>query len=68
MFTAHEIVDIAIQLENNGEKTYRDAANCTSDRELKKLLDWVMLYRDGKITYCMPGIIVLILIGQWYLD
>jgi rubrerythrin len=41
MFTAHDIIDIAIQLEKNGEKTYRNAANCASDRELKKLLDWV---------------------------
>ena len=41
MFTAHEILDIAIQLENNGEKTYLDAITHTSKTELKDLLNWI---------------------------
>ncbi|MCB2144972.1 MAG: ferritin family protein [Deltaproteobacteria bacterium] len=41
MFTAHDILDIAIRLENNGEKTYRDARQHTPDEELKTLLTWI---------------------------
>ncbi len=38
MFTAQDILDIAIRLENNGEKTYRDARQHTPNDELKALL------------------------------
>lgn len=41
MFTAQDILDIAIRLENNGEKTYLDARQHTSDDELKSLLTWI---------------------------
>jgi rubrerythrin len=41
MFTAQEILDIAIRLETNGEKTYRDARKHTTDAEMKALLDWI---------------------------
>ena len=41
MFTAQDILDIAIRLENNGEKTYRDARQNTPDAELKALLAWI---------------------------
>ena len=41
MFTAQDILDIAIRLENNGEKTYRDARQYISDADLRSLLDWI---------------------------
>jgi rubrerythrin len=41
MFTAQDILDIAIRLESNGEKTYRDARRYTEDEDLKSLLDWI---------------------------
>lgn len=41
MFTAQDILDIAIRLENNGEKTYQDASRQTPDQALKALLTWI---------------------------
>ena len=41
MFTAQDILDIAIRLENNGEKTYRDAQQHTPSANLKSLLGWI---------------------------
>ena len=41
MFTAQDILDIAIRLEENGEKTYRDARLHISDDGLKTLLAWI---------------------------
>ena len=41
MFSAQDILDIAIRLEKNGEKTYRDARLHISDDELKTLLAWI---------------------------
>ena len=41
MFTVQDILDIAIRLENNGEKTYRDARQHTPDEQLKALLAWI---------------------------
>lgn len=41
MFTAQDILDIAIRLENNGEKTYLDASQNTQDTSLKSLLTWI---------------------------
>ena len=41
MFTAQDILEIAIRLENNGEKTYRDARRHNSDECLKTLLEWI---------------------------
>jgi rubrerythrin len=41
MFTAQDILDIAIRLENNGEKTYLDASRNTQDASLKSLLTWI---------------------------
>ena len=41
MFTAQEILDIAIRLEKNGEKTYRDARLHISGDALKTLLAWI---------------------------
>ena len=41
MFTAQDILDIAIRLEKNGEKTYRDARQHIPDEALKTLLEWI---------------------------
>jgi rubrerythrin len=41
MFNAQDILDIAIRLETNGEKTYQDARQYTSNAELKSLLIWI---------------------------
>lgn len=41
MFNAQDILDIAIRLENNGEKTYRDARQYTPDESMKALLAWI---------------------------
>lgn len=41
MFTATEILDIAIRLEKNGEKTYRDAMKTVSDPEILSMLNWM---------------------------
>ncbi len=41
MFTAQDILDIAIRLENNGEKTYLEASRNTQDASLKSLLTWI---------------------------
>ena len=41
MFTVQDILDIAIRLENNGEKTYRDARQHTPDEQLEALRNWI---------------------------
>jgi rubrerythrin len=41
MFSAYEILDIAVKLEKNGEKVYREAMDQTGDQSLKELLKWM---------------------------
>lgn len=41
MFTLGEIIDLAIQIEINGEKSYRKAWNETSDTSVKSMLKWL---------------------------
>ena len=41
MFTAEEILDIAVRLEKNGEKIYKDAARKINAPELVSLLEWM---------------------------
>ena len=41
MFTAQDILEIAIRLEENGEKTYLAARAHTTDEDLKSLLAWI---------------------------
>lgn len=41
MFTKNEILDLAIQLEHNAEKTYRQAAKQMPDQDLTTLLEWM---------------------------
>ena len=44
MFTLADICDIAIQIENNGERVYREAAGSTQSPEVARLLE--MLAED----------------------
>ena len=48
MFSILEIIDIAIQLEKNGETVYRQAAGQVADQELKKMLAW---FADEEIRH-----------------
>lgn len=41
MFSAEDILDIAIRLEENGEKTYLKALEHTTDEVLRALLTWI---------------------------
>ena len=41
MFSATEILDMAIKLEKNGEAVYRDAIEKVSNQELISLLEWM---------------------------
>lgn len=41
MFSMADIVDLAIQIERNGEKVYRNALNSATDRSLVSLLQWL---------------------------
>ena len=41
MFTRADIRDIAVQIEENGEKAYRDAARQTDDAELARMFEWM---------------------------
>jgi rubrerythrin len=41
LFTANEILDMAIKLEKNGEVVYRDAIEKVSNPELITLLEWM---------------------------
>jgi rubrerythrin len=41
VFEIKEILDVAIRLEKNGEKTYRDALSSSADEEMNRLLAWM---------------------------
>ena len=41
MFSVQDICDIAIQIEKNGEKVYRDAQKIAHDVKLRELLGWM---------------------------
>ena len=41
MFSIREIFDLAIRIEKNGERFYRDAMEKTSNPSLKSLLEWL---------------------------
>lgn len=41
MFTLADIRNIAVQIEKNGEETYRTASNEVEDPKLKELLNWM---------------------------
>jgi rubrerythrin len=41
VFSAREVLDIAIRLEKNGETVYRDAIKKLSDPNLSLLLEWM---------------------------
>jgi rubrerythrin len=41
MFSLGEIIDLAIQVEKNGEKTYRKAQKQVKNRDLASVLEWL---------------------------
>ena len=41
MFTIGDIRNIAIQIERNGEKTYREASKVAKDSDIVKMLVWM---------------------------
>lgn len=41
MFTPGDIRNIAVQIEENGEETYRKAARAADNPEVAKMLDWM---------------------------
>ena len=41
MFTLGEIIDLAVQIEKNGEKSYRKAQNQTSNISISSMLKWL---------------------------
>lgn len=41
MFTLGEIIDLAVQIEKNGEKSYRKAQNEASDISISAMLKWL---------------------------
>ena len=41
MFTAHEILDLAIQIEENGEAVYREAAGQSENSDIREMLLWM---------------------------
>jgi rubrerythrin len=41
MFTVNEILDLAVQIEKNGEKVYRQAIKSIDEPGLEQLLNWM---------------------------
>ena len=41
MFTIGDIRNIAVQIEKNGEETYRKTSEAVDDPQLKEMLDWM---------------------------
>ncbi len=41
MFSIREVMDLAIQIEKNGEQYYRDAVRKVSNPSLKSMLEWL---------------------------
>jgi rubrerythrin len=46
MFSAREIFDIAIRLEENGERLYREALAYVSDQPVREMLAWLADQED----------------------
>ena len=53
MFTAHEILDLAIQLEENGEAVYREAAGQAKNSDIRELLLWMAEEEVKHSRWCM---------------
>ena len=56
MYTIEDICQIAIQIEHNGEQTYRSAASRSTDPDLAKMLNWMAdeEHRHGKWFESFP--------------
>ena len=42
MFTSEDLIEIAIQIDKNAEKIYRNALSRTANAEMRSLLDWLV--------------------------
>jgi rubrerythrin len=51
MFTSLDILDVAVQLERNGEKIFRDAARAVENAELSELLEWMADQEKEHVEY-----------------
>ncbi len=51
MFTSLDILDVAVQLERNGEKIFRDAARAIENTELAELLEWMADQEKEHVDY-----------------
>lgn len=60
MFTAGEVIGIAIQIEENGERFYRRAIDAANKSEMQELLRWLAdeEARHGKFFHEMKDSIV----------
>ncbi len=55
MFSAKEILDIAIRIEKNGEAVYRDAMKKVSDPDFVSLLEW-MAEEEAQHAQCFSDL------------
>jgi rubrerythrin len=51
MFSRGDIIDLAIQIEKNGEKVYRDALQKISNHSLASLLEWLADEEAEHVTW-----------------
>ena len=51
MFSRADIIDLAIQIEKNGEKVYRDALQKISNHSLASLLEWLADEEAEHVTW-----------------
>jgi rubrerythrin len=54
MFSSADIIDLAIQIEKNGEKVYRDALGGVKDQSVASILQWLA---DEEVEH-----------GKWFSD
>lgn len=51
MFSIHEVIDIAVQLEKNGEKIYQNARDLTDNISLIGLLEWIIEEEQNHVEW-----------------
>ncbi len=51
MFTRVDILDVAVQLERNGEKVFREAVEKVRHRDLAELLEWMADQESAHIQW-----------------
>jgi rubrerythrin len=51
MFSLREVFDLAIQIEKNGEKYYRDATKKVSNLSLRSMLEWLAEQEEKHLSW-----------------